>query len=296
MTKSPRPTQPHVWTSLALASVTLAASPVMAGLQPAPITLAIPQARIWLAQAEGGEAGEAGITKAAPEDTAYLTELMIIHGHMQAARDLYAMGQKDIAVELSKHPQEEGALAALQAEIAKHQAQDVADEIAAFTDTMAKGAPQDAVDQAAAQVAQAFAAAASVKDTEIRARFDAVVPLVKAASGEYQASITDGKVEDLMGWHEAWSFIGLAPAIKLAAGEVILYPSTTLHRVEPVTSGTRLAVVGWVQSLIRDQGQREILFDLDQAVEACFAAEGKSPQFDRLSKTRSNLLRMWVDA
>lgn len=87
-----------------------------------------------------------------------------------------------------------------------------------------------------------------------------------------------------------------ARAIKLAAGEVILYPSTTLHRVEPVTSGTRLAVVGWVQSLIRDQGQREILFDLDQAVEACFAAEGKSPQFDRLSKTRSNLLRMWVDA
>ena len=87
-----------------------------------------------------------------------------------------------------------------------------------------------------------------------------------------------------------------ARAIKLAAGEVILYPSTTLHRVEPVTSGTRLAVVGWVQSLIRDQGQREILFDLDQAVEACFAAEGKSSQFDRLSKTRSNLLRMWVDA
>jgi hypothetical protein len=100
----------------------------------------------------------------------------------------------------------------LQAEIAKNQAQDVTDEIAAFTDTMAKGAPQDAVDQAAAQVAQAFSAAASVKDTEIRARFDAVVLLVKAAAGEYQASITDGKVEDLMGWHEAWSFIDIARA------------------------------------------------------------------------------------
>ena len=46
MTKSPRPTQPHVWTSLAMASETLATSPVMAGLQPAPITLAMPQARI----------------------------------------------------------------------------------------------------------------------------------------------------------------------------------------------------------------------------------------------------------
>lgn len=212
MTKSPRPTQPRVWTSLALASVTLAASPVLAGLQPAPITLAMPQARIWLAATEGGEAGEAGITAAAPEDAAYLTELMIIQGHMQAARDLYAMGQKDIAVELSKHPQEEGTLATLQAEIAKNQAQDVADEIAAFTDTMAKGAPQDTVDQAAARVAQAFSAAASVKDTEIRARFDAVVLLVKAAAGEYQASITDGKVEDVMGWHEAWSFIDIARA------------------------------------------------------------------------------------
>ena len=43
------------------------------------------------------------------------------------------------------------------------------------------------------------------------------------------------------------------------------------------------------------QTQREILFDLDQAVDACFAAEGKSAQFDRLSKTRSNQLRMWVE-
>lgn len=86
-----------------------------------------------------------------------------------------------------------------------------------------------------------------------------------------------------------------ARAIKLAAGEVILYPSTTLHRVEPVTRGTRLAVVGWVQSLIRDGAQREILFDLDQAVDACFAAEGKSALFDLLAKTRSNLLRMWAE-
>jgi len=86
-----------------------------------------------------------------------------------------------------------------------------------------------------------------------------------------------------------------ARAIKLAAGDLILYPATTLHRVDPITRGTRLAVVGWVQSLIRDPAQREILFDLDQAVDACFATEGKSAQFDRLSKTRSNLLRMWME-
>jgi PKHD-type hydroxylase len=84
-------------------------------------------------------------------------------------------------------------------------------------------------------------------------------------------------------------------AIKLNPGEAVLYPSTTLHQVAPVTRGTRICVVGWVQSLIRDPGQREILFDLDQAVESVFAREGKTPLFDKLAKTRSNLLRMWAE-
>ena len=86
-----------------------------------------------------------------------------------------------------------------------------------------------------------------------------------------------------------------ARAIKLAPGDMILYPATTLHQVEPVTRGERLAVVGWVQSLIRQGERREMLFDLDQAVEAVFSSSGKSPVFDTLVKTRSNLLRMWAD-
>ncbi len=84
-------------------------------------------------------------------------------------------------------------------------------------------------------------------------------------------------------------------AIKLAAGDMILYPTTTLHQVEAVTRGERLAVVGWVQSLIRQSDRREMLFDLDQAVEAVFAREGKTTLFDSLAKTRSNLLRMWIE-
>ncbi len=86
-----------------------------------------------------------------------------------------------------------------------------------------------------------------------------------------------------------------ARAIKLKAGDLILYPSTTLHRVEPVAHGERLAVVGWVQSLIRDSGQREVLFDLDQAIETLFTSQGKTPLFDTLAKTRSNLIRMWAE-
>lgn len=87
-----------------------------------------------------------------------------------------------------------------------------------------------------------------------------------------------------------------ARSIKLAAGSVLLYPSTTLHRVEPVTRGERLAVVGWVQSRVRQADQREILFDLDRSITALHAADGASGVFDTLCKTRSNLLRMWAEA
>ncbi|MGB8814579.1 MAG: Fe2+-dependent dioxygenase [Paracoccaceae bacterium] len=83
-------------------------------------------------------------------------------------------------------------------------------------------------------------------------------------------------------------------AVKLPAGSLFLYPSTTLHRVEPVAAGERLAIVGWVQSSIRRADQREILFDLDRAVAQVHADTGKSALFDSLAKSRSNLIRMWA--
>lgn len=83
--------------------------------------------------------------------------------------------------------------------------------------------------------------------------------------------------------------------IKLPAGSMIAYPSSSLHRVAPVTRGTRLAAVGWARSLIRDAGRRELLFDLDTARQSLFAREGKTAEFDLLSKTSANLLRMWVE-
>jgi PKHD-type hydroxylase len=80
---------------------------------------------------------------------------------------------------------------------------------------------------------------------------------------------------------------------KLDAGSILVYPSSTLHRVEPVTEGVRLVVVGWIQSLVRDQSQREILFDLDTVRRSIFSKEGKTAEFDLLSKTYANLLRKW---
>lgn len=83
--------------------------------------------------------------------------------------------------------------------------------------------------------------------------------------------------------------------IKLPAGALIAYPATSLHHVAPVTRGERLAAVGWARSYIRDQSQREILFDLDRARRAIFARDGKSAEFDLLSKSTANLLRLWVE-
>lgn len=83
--------------------------------------------------------------------------------------------------------------------------------------------------------------------------------------------------------------------IRLPAGSLVAYPSTTLHRVAPVTRGARLAAVGWARSLIRDGAKRELLFDLDTARNALFVREGKTAELDLLSKTSANLLRMWVE-
>ena len=84
-------------------------------------------------------------------------------------------------------------------------------------------------------------------------------------------------------------------AIKLPAGCVFVYPSTTLHRVEPVVRGERLAMVGWVRSLVREAARRELLFDLDTARRTLFERGGKTVEFDLLSKSCANLLRMWCD-
>jgi PKHD-type hydroxylase len=83
--------------------------------------------------------------------------------------------------------------------------------------------------------------------------------------------------------------------IKLEAGSLFAYSSTTLHRVAPVTRGVRFAAVGWAHSFIRDAPKRELLFDLDTARRQLFAREGKSAEFDLMSKSLANLMRMWAD-
>jgi PKHD-type hydroxylase len=84
-------------------------------------------------------------------------------------------------------------------------------------------------------------------------------------------------------------------AIKLAAGSLVTYPSSTLHRVAPVTRGERFAAAGWVRSFIRDPAQRELLFDLETARRRLFDREGKTAEGDLLAKCAANLVRLWCD-
>lgn len=82
---------------------------------------------------------------------------------------------------------------------------------------------------------------------------------------------------------------------KLPAGSMVVYPSSTLHRVAPVTRGERLAAIGWAQSTVRDPSRREVLFDLDTARRRMFDREGKTEDFDAISKSLANLQRMWAE-
>jgi len=92
------------------------------------------------------------------------------------------------------------------------------------------------------------------------------------------------KIEDNFGTHQ----------VKLAAGDMIVYPASSLHRVEPVTRGTRLASFFWIQSLVRDDTQRHILFDMDSAIQRLNATQADESARRTLVGCYHNLLRNWT--
>lgn len=82
---------------------------------------------------------------------------------------------------------------------------------------------------------------------------------------------------------------------KLNAGSLVLYPTTVLHRVEDVTSGTRLAIVGWVRSFIRNAQDRETLFDLENLITSLRAANANRAAIDVALKIKANLMQRWLE-
>ncbi len=82
---------------------------------------------------------------------------------------------------------------------------------------------------------------------------------------------------------------------KLAAGDAVIYPGSTLHEVAPVTRGSRVACFMWIESMVRDPNQRQLLFELDQTIVALRNTGGDNAQTVALTGTYHNLLRMWAD-
>lgn len=92
-------------------------------------------------------------------------------------------------------------------------------------------------------------------------------------------------VVDTYGTHE----------VKLPAGDLIVYPSTSLHKVEPVTRGTRVCSFFWTQSMVRDDSQRTMLFELDQTIQKLRARIGDAEEVVSLTAHYHNLLRQWAE-
>jgi PKHD-type hydroxylase len=84
--------------------------------------------------------------------------------------------------------------------------------------------------------------------------------------------------------------------VKLPAGDMVLYPGSSLHQVTPVTRGERLASFFWMQSLVRDPGQRRELFELDQGIQRLTQAAPGNPALVQLTGVYHNLLRRWAEA
>ena len=122
-----------------------------------------------------------------------------------------------------------------------------------------------------------------VTGTAHRVRTDLSATLFFAAPEEYDGG--ELLVEDTYGVH----------SVKLPAGHMVLYPSSSLHHVRPVTRGARLASFFWIQSMIRDDGERTLLFDLDMAIQRLGAETPDSPSVVQLTGVYHNLLRRWAE-
>ena len=83
-------------------------------------------------------------------------------------------------------------------------------------------------------------------------------------------------------------------AVKLPAGDAVLYPGTSVHEVRPVTRGARVASFFWIESMVRSDEQRRLLFDMDMALLALRQRHGEGDEATRLTGTYHNLLRMWA--
>ncbi len=114
-------------------------------------------------------------------------------------------------------------------------------------------------------------------------RSDLSATLFLAAPDEYDGG--ELTIQDTFGTQQ----------VKLPAGDMVLYPASSVHRVEPVTRGTRLASFFWIESMVRSAEQRRLLFELDLSILRLRAEHGESAHAVSLTGCYHNLLRMWAE-
>jgi PKHD-type hydroxylase len=117
----------------------------------------------------------------------------------------------------------------------------------------------------------------------VRIRTDVSATLFISAPEDYDGG--ELVVEDTYGSH----------AVKLPAGDMIVYPATSLHHVTPITRGARIASFFWTQSMVRDEAKRALLFDLDMAIMRLNGDHPEHPSLVGLTATYHNLLRQWAE-
>jgi PKHD-type hydroxylase len=123
-----------------------------------------------------------------------------------------------------------------------------------------------------------------IPGTAHRIRTDISATLFFASPDEYDGG--ELIVEDTYGIH----------SVKLPAGHMVIYPASSLHHVKPVTRGVRIASFFWIQSMVRDDSERTLLFDLDTAIQQVNQSSSDPSTGVRLTGVYHNLLRRWVDA
>ncbi len=121
-----------------------------------------------------------------------------------------------------------------------------------------------------------------VPGTGMRIRTDLSATLFLADPDEYDGG--ELLIEDTYGVH----------SVKLPAGHMVVYPASSLHNVQPVTRGARIASFFWIQSMIRDDGERTLLFDLDTAIQRLTVDVPDHPAAVQLTAAYHNLLRRWA--
>jgi PKHD-type hydroxylase len=122
-----------------------------------------------------------------------------------------------------------------------------------------------------------------IAGTGHRIRTDLSATVFLADPGEYEGG--ELVVEDTYGVHR----------VKLPAGDMVLYPASSLHSVNSVTNGARVASFFWIQSMIRDDGRRTILFDLDVAIQQLSRDVPAHPSVVQLTGVYHNLIRQWAE-